>query len=47
MFHVRMEILGKTVSVAINECDLYKIKEYKIFMVNIDFCTHNKHSEMG
>ena len=26
----------------INTYELYTIKEYKIFLMNIDFCIHNK-----
>ena len=43
-----MEMWVKTiVNCIINMYELYKIKEYKIFMVNIDFCIQNKQSELG
>ena len=31
--------------ITINTYELYRIKEYKICMVNIDFCIDNKQSE--
>ena len=38
-YHLKMDIWVKTiVNITINTCELYTIKEYKIFMVNIDFC---------
>ena len=41
-----MEIWAKPiVNITINKYELYKIKEYNIFMVYIDFCIHDKQSE--
>ena len=42
-FHLKMEIRLKTiVNITINRYELYKIKEYTMSMVNIDFCILNK-----
>ena len=35
------------VNITCNKCELYNVKGYKICMVNIDLCIHNKQSEMG
>ena len=44
--HFKMEIYVEKM-VTINKYELYKIKEYKICMVNIDLWIHNKQSKMG
>ena len=46
MFHLKMEIWVKTIiHIIINTCELYRMKEYKIVMVDIDFCVDKKQSE--
>ena len=30
-----------------NKFELYKIKEYNVFMVHINLCIYNKQNEMG
>ena len=48
MFHRKVAIWVQTIAnITVNKYQLYQIKEYQLFMVNIDFCIHNKHSEMG
>ena len=37
----------KVLNMPINKYELHKIKEYKIFMLKIDFCIHLKQSKMG
>ena len=48
--YFKMEIWITTIAnIIINKHDMYTLKlhVYKIFMVSIDLCIHNKHSEMG
>ena len=48
MFHLNMEIWMNTIlHITINKSELYKIKECKICVVNIDLYLHNKQSETG
>ena len=44
MFHRKIEMWVKTI--VNNTINKYE-KGYKIFKINIDFCTHNKQSETG
>ena len=45
MVNRKMEMWMKTVvNITINMCELYKIKEYNVVMVSIDFYIHNKQS---
>ena len=48
MVDLKLEIDVKTITnITINICELYNVKESKIYMVNIDFCIQNKRCEIG